>query len=147
MTAGSETRPAPTSDQDNPVNDFEHWIAGTFARTGPFAVLVVLVEIVESRVVPMCSTYFSVAAEGFEWSDVAVIFAGSGGDWGGAAFFPVFASNGGLPDNPTMRLRSRELEARIDGDLLALNDGAFFDQSGRRAQIDKQTLLCVPALP
>jgi hypothetical protein len=134
--AGSETT--------GPANDFERWIAAAFATTGQFTVLVVLVETVENQVAPMCSTWFNVVTGDVEWSEIAVMFAGAGREWDGAAFFPVSAPDGGPVDNPTVRLRLRELEARIDDDLLALNDGAFFDRSGRRMQIEKETLQCAP---
>jgi hypothetical protein len=134
-----------TSERDEPGNDFERWIAEAFAATGPFTVLVVLVETIENQVTPMCSTCFNVVAGDTEWSDIAVMFAGAGRDWAGAAFFPVFTPDGGPVDNPTVRLRLRELEARIDEDLLALNDGVLFDPSGRRMRIEKETLQCAPA--
>ena len=133
-----------TSERGEPGNDFERWISEAFAATGPFTVLVVLIETVEGRVTPMCSTCFNVVAGDTEWSDIAVMFAGAGRDWDGAAFFPVLAPDGGPVDNPTVRLRLRELEARIDDDLLVLNEGAFFDPSGRRMRIEKETRQCAP---
>jgi hypothetical protein len=134
-----------TSERGEPGSDFERWLAEAFAARGPFTVLVVLVETVEGKVTPMCSTCFNVVTGDTEWSDIAVMFAGAGRDWDGAAFFPVSASDGGPVDNPTVRLRLRELEARIDGDLLALNEGAFFDPSGRRMRIERDTLQCTPS--
>jgi hypothetical protein len=136
---------ASASEAAGPVNDFERWIAEAFATTGRFTALVVLVATVENQAAPMCSTWFNIAAGDVDWSDIAVTFAGAGREWHGAAFFPVVASGGGPLDNPAARLRLLELEERIDGDLLALNDGAFFDTSGRRMQIEKETLQCAPA--
>jgi hypothetical protein len=138
------TSEAAGSEAANPANDFERWIAGAFATTGPFTALVVLVETVENQVAPMCSIWLNFAAGDVEWSDLALTFAGAGREWDGAAFFPVSAPDGGPVDNPAARVRLRELEARIDDDLLALNDGAFFDRSGRRMQIEKETLQCSP---
>jgi hypothetical protein len=135
------------SERDDPVNDFERWVAGAFAKTGAFTALVVLVEIVETQVTPMCATWFNIVTGDIEWGDVAVMFAGAGRDWHGAAFFPVVASDGGPVDNPTARLRLHELEGGIDGDLLALNEGSFFDREGRRVQVEKETLRCVPLCP
>ena len=136
-----------TSERDDPLNGFERWIAGAFANTGAFTSLVVLVEIVEKQVTPICSTWFNIVTGDIEWSDIVVMFAGAGREWHGAAFFPVFASDGGPVDNPTARLRLHELECRIDGDLLALNEGGFFDQEGRQMQVEKETLLCAPQCP
>jgi hypothetical protein len=40
-----------------------------------------------------------------DWDDITVMFAGSGQNWNGAAFFPTKANSGGPIDNPTARLR------------------------------------------
>jgi hypothetical protein len=68
-----------------------------------------------------------------------VMFAGSGADWDGAAFFPVSSPESELLDNPTARLRLRDLEARFDQDRLVLNEGAFFDNLGQRLKIEEVT--------
>ena len=119
------------------TNDFEHWLAGEFAGRGAFTALVVLVEIGATQVTPLCSTYFNVSGDDVEWSDIVIMFAGAGRDWDGAAFFPVFAPEGGPIDNPTARLRLRELEIRIDNDRLTINDGHFFDKWGRRMTVEE----------
>jgi hypothetical protein len=121
-------------------NDFEQWLAREFARTGAFTAFAILVEIGETQVVPICSTYFNVIGDEVEWSEIVIMFAGAGREWHGAAFFPVVADDGGPVDNPTARLRLRELEARLDDDRLVLNEGQFFDQWGRRIKIEEVTL-------
>ena len=120
-------------------NDFERWLARAFAETGAFTALVVLVEIGARRVTPLCSTYFNVIGDEVEWSDIVVMFAGAGRQWDGAAFFPAVAAGGGPLDNPTARLRLRELEARLDAEPLVLNEGHFFDAWGRRMKIEEVT--------
>ena len=120
-----------------PANDFERWLAEEFGERGAFTALVVLVEIRETQVTPLCSTYFNIIGDEVEWSDIVVMFAGSGRPWDGAAFFPVIAIDGGPLDNPSARLRLRDLEARVDGDRLVLNEGHFFDRWGRRMQIEE----------
>lgn len=117
--------------------DFDRWIATEFAATGAFTAMVVLTEIAGTKVTPLCSTYFSVIGDETDWSEITVLFAGAGRDWDGAAFFPVTASGGGPLDNPTVRIRLRELEARLDDDRLVLNEGHFFDKWGRRMQIEE----------
>lgn len=124
---------------DEQTNDFEAWIADEFATTGEFTALVILVEMGTSKVTPLCSTYFNVIGEEITWGDIVVMFAGSGADWDGAAFFPITASQGGPLDNPTARVRLRELEGRVDDDRLVLNEGHFFDKWGRRMRIDEVT--------
>jgi hypothetical protein len=120
-------------------NDFEPWLSQAFSEIGAFTAFAILVEIGETQVTPLCSTYFNVIGDDVEWSEIVVMFAGAGRDWDGAAFFPATASNGGPLDNPTARLRLREIEARLDEDRLVLNEGHFFDRWGRRLNIEEVT--------
>jgi hypothetical protein len=126
-----------TSDLREHATDFEEWLAREFAASGAFTALVILVEIGGTAVTPLCSTYFNVIGDEVSWGDIVVMFAGSGADWHGAAFFPVVARQGGPLDNPAARLRLRELETRVDEDRLVLNEGHFFDKWGRRMRIDE----------
>jgi hypothetical protein len=126
-----------TSDQTVAAPDFEPWLASEFAQAGAFTALVILVDIGESTVGPLCSTYLNVIGDEVAWGDIVVMFAGSGVDWDGAAFFPVTAPNGGPLDNPTARLKLHALEARFDDDRLVLNEGHFFDKWGRRLKIEE----------
>jgi len=120
-------------------SDFERWLVGEFADTGAFTALVVLVEIAGSRITPLCSTYFNVIGDEVDWGDIVAMLAGSGRRWDGVAFFPVVAMDDGPLDNPTARLRLRDLENRIDDDRLVLNEGHFFDEWGRRMIIEEIT--------
>jgi len=120
--------------------DFEAWLTKEFAATGEFTALVVLVSINGTQVLPLCSTYFNVVGADIDWGEITVLFAGSGHVWQGASFFPVTAEDGGAVDNPTARRRLRDLEARIDEDRLVLNEGHFFDQWGRKLQIEEVPL-------
>lgn len=128
-----------TSDPSRQATDFEPWLVREFAETGAFTALVVLVTIDDTRVTPLCSTYFNVIGDEVAWGDIVVMFAGSGAEWDGAAFFPVTAAHGGPLDNPAARLKLRELEARLDADRLLLNQGHFFDKWGRRMKIEEVT--------
>ncbi len=125
------------STSDAAKTDFDRWIADEFERSGEFTALVVLVGIGESKVTPLCSTYFNVIGTEIDWAEITVLFAGSGQDWSGASFFPVTGSDGRPLDNPTARLRLRELETRLDDDRLVLNEGHFFDKWGRRLEIEE----------
>ncbi len=126
-----------TSDRLTENTEFTAWLSREFADGGEFTALVVLVDIGERNVTPLCSTYFNVIGDEVDWNDIVVMFAGSGADWSGAAFYPVRAAGGGPLDNPTARIRLRELEARLDDDRLVLNEGHFFDKWGRRLRIDE----------
>lgn len=117
--------------------DFDRWIAEEFARTGEFTALVVLVAIMDTKVLPLCSTHLNVIGDEVDWAEITVLFAGSGQTWQGASFFPETRAEGGALDNPTARLRLRHLETRIDQDRLVLNEGHFFDQWGRRLLVEE----------
>ena len=126
-----------TSDEDMPLSDFDRWLATEFAQTGAFTALAVLVEIAENNVTPLCSTYFNVIGDEIDWGEITVLFAGAGRAWDGASFYPLTAPDGGPLDNPSARLRLRELEARLDDDPLVLNEGHFFDKCGRRLKVEE----------
>jgi hypothetical protein len=119
------------------ATDFDRWLKEEFTATGSFTALVVLVEISERMVTPMCSTYFNVIGDEVDWSGMTVLFAGAGKEWDGASFFPVIGPDGGPLDNPSARLKLRTLESRLDDDRLVLNEGHFFDKWGRRLKIEE----------
>ena len=127
------------SDAANPdaKTDFDRWIVEEFEGRGEFTALVVLVDIGETKVTPLCSTYFNVIGTEIDWAEITVLFAGSGQDWSGASFFPMVGPDDRPLDNPTARSRLRELEARLDEDRLVLNEGRFFDKWGRRLKIEE----------
>jgi hypothetical protein len=116
--------------------EFDAWLADMVREHGQFTVLVILTEIGERSVVPLCSTYMHVIGDEIDWEELKVTFAGSGQSWNGAAFFPTKAHSGGALDNPTARLRLAELEAKVNPDRMVLNDGHFFDTQGRRIKIE-----------
>jgi hypothetical protein len=116
--------------------EFDAWLASMVAQHGEFTALVILTQIAERSVRPLCSTYLHVIGDEVDWDDIARMFAGSGQSWDGAAFFPTKARNGGPVDNPTARLRLAELEAKVTADRMILNEGHFFDGLGRRIKIE-----------
>jgi hypothetical protein len=120
-------------------NDFEGWLKRAFSDLGAFTALVVLAEIGETRVAPLCSTYFNVIGDKVKWGEIVAMFAGAGRAWDGAVFFPTTASGGGPLDNPAARLRLRSLEARLEEGPLVFNEGHFFDKWGRRLKIEEVT--------
>jgi hypothetical protein len=128
------------STSEEPQTDFDVWLAGEFAGTGEFTALAVLVEITETQVLPLCSTYFNVIGNETNWGEITILFAGAGREWHGASFFPVTSPQGGALDNPNARLRLRELESQIDGNPLVLNEGNFFDKWGRRLKVEEVDL-------
>ncbi|WP_441240794.1 hypothetical protein [Tardiphaga sp. 768_D3_N2_1] len=119
------------------LTDFDRWIVTEFSKTGAFTALVVLIEIADDKVTPLCSTYFNVIGDDVDWSGITVLFAGAGREWDGAAFFPNVAPFGGPLDNSAARLQLRGLEERLDDDRLVLNEGHCFDKWGRRMRIEE----------
>lgn len=129
-----------TSERPRDKTDFDRWLTDEFSRSGSFTVLAVLVHISETKVDPLCSTYLNVIGDEIDWDEIVVLFHGAGMEWDGAAFFPLTAPGGGPLDNPTARLRLRELEARLNDNRLVLNEGEFFDKWGRRLKIEEIAL-------
>ncbi len=118
------------------LTEFDSWLREMVREHGEFTVLVVLTKIGERKIDPLCSTYLHVIGDEVDWDEIKVMFAGSGHDWNGAAFFPTKARNGGPIDNPTARARLAELEAKVTEDRMILNEGHFFDLEGRRIEIE-----------
>jgi len=116
--------------------EFDEWLKSMVGRLGEFTVLVILADISERNVTPLCSTYFHIIGDEVDWDEITVMFAGSGQNWNGAAFFPTKADTGGPIDNPTARRRLTELEATVVEDRMILNDGHFFDVQGRKIKIE-----------
>jgi hypothetical protein len=116
--------------------EFDEWLKSMVGRLGEFTVLVILADIGERSVTPLCSTYFHILGDEVDWDEITVMFAGSGQNWNGAAFFPTKADTGGPIDNPTARRRLTELEAKVVEDRMILNDGHFFDVQGRKIKIE-----------
>ena len=116
--------------------EFDEWLKSMVGQHGEFTMLVILTQIAERSVVPLCSTYLHVIGDEVDWDDITRMFAGSGQSWDGAAFFPTKARNGGPVDNPTARLRLAELEAKVTEDRMTLNEGHFFDNLGRLIKIE-----------
>ncbi len=116
--------------------DFDRWLAQMHGRVGDFTAMVVLVDIADTRVMPLCSTYVHVIGAEVDWAELVIMFAGSGQNWNGAAFFPTQSRNKGPLDNPTARTRLKELEAEVGRNRMILNDGHFFDSFGRHIKIE-----------
>jgi hypothetical protein len=120
------------------ATDFDHWLRDTYAATGGFTALIVLMKISRQRVRPLSSAFVHVIGDEIVWGEVTRLLSGSGVTWDGVAFFPVSAKDGGPVDEATARLRLRMVETRIEDDPLAINDGHFFDMWGRRMRVDEE---------
>lgn len=120
-------------------SEFDDWLSQMVRKYREFTALVILTEIAETRVEPLCSTYFHIIGDEVAWPDIAAMFNGSGRAWNGAAFFPTNAADGGPVDEATAQMRLRDLEQKVAEDRMILNKGEFFDTLGRRIQIEPLT--------
>lgn len=116
--------------------DFDDWLSEFYRQVGDFTMLAILARIADRDVTPLCSTYFHIVGDEVDWEAITLMFAGSGQAWDGAAFFPTKGTGGGPLDNPTARLRLRELEVKVTQDRMTLNEGHFFDALGRRIKVE-----------
>jgi hypothetical protein len=118
------------------TTEFDQWLADMVRNHREFTVLVILTAIGERTISPLCSTFLHIIGDEVDWDDIRLMFAGSGQNWDGAAFFPTKADGGGPIDNATARERLAELQAKVMEDRMILNEGHFFDTLGRRIEIE-----------
>lgn len=117
------------------ATDFDDWLVRTFGRVGAFTVLVVLVEIGDTSVALLRSSFLNVIGDETRWRDMVLLFAGSGAAWNGAAFFQ--ADRAGLIHDAMAEQRLGSLVRHLEKDRSILNDGEFFDGRGMRLKIEE----------
>jgi hypothetical protein len=118
-----------------PKTDFDEWLVETFDRVGPFTLLIVLLEISETSVDLLRSSYVHVMGDRAAWSEMAQLFSESGAAWNGAAFFR--ADRAGLINDATARRRLASLGRALGRDRSLLNEGEFFNTGGLRLKIEE----------
>jgi hypothetical protein len=117
------------------TTDFDDWLVGTFARIGSFTMLIVLVEIGETSISLVASSYLHIIGDETRWADMVNLLAASGADWNGAAFFQ--GDRGGLVGDATARQRLLSLTRHLETDRSLLKHGEFFNTQGLRMKIDE----------
>jgi hypothetical protein len=117
------------------VTDFDEWLVDTFARTGAFTLLIVLVEIGETTAGLLASSYLHVTGDETRWPDMARLLEGAGTAWNGAAFYQ--ADRAGLVTDGIARQRLQELMRHLEGDRSLLKHAEFFNPHGLRLQIEE----------
>lgn len=117
------------------TTDFDDWLVETFSRVGSFTMLIVLVEIGETTVSLLASSYLHMIGDETRWADMVQMLAASGADWNGAAFFQ--ADRSGLVDDATARQRLRDLTRHLEGDRSILRHAEFFNPQGLRLKIEE----------
>lgn len=117
------------------ATDFDDWLVQTFSRVGAFTMLIVLVEIGETSVALLRSSYLHVIGDETRWPDMVRLFASSGAAWSGAAFFQ--ADRAGLINDAIAKGRLASLVRHLEKDRSILNDGEFFSANGLRLKIEE----------
>jgi hypothetical protein len=117
------------------ITDFDDWLVETFAQVGSFTVLIVLVEIGETTVSPLASSYLHVIGDETRWTEITDLLSGAGVPWNGAAFFR--ADRAGLVDDNTARQRLASLARHLEKDRSLLTHSEFFNAQGLRLKIEQ----------
>ena len=115
--------------------DFDDWLVETFGRVGSFTMLIVLVEIGETSVSLLASSYLHVIGSETRWGDMMDLLSGSSVPWNGAAFFQ--GDRGGLIDDATARQRLASLTGHLKRDRSILTHSEFFNPQGLRLRIEE----------
>jgi hypothetical protein len=117
------------------TTDFDDWLVETFARVGSFTMLIVLVEIEETSVSLLASSYLHVIGNETRWSDMMDLLSDSSVPWNGIAFFQ--GDRGGLIDDATARQRLLSLTRHLEKDRSILTHSEFFNARGLRLKIQE----------
>jgi hypothetical protein len=115
--------------------DFNDWIVDEFER-GPFTAMIIVLMIGAETVEPVASTYLHVIGDEVDWRDMRRMLNGAPKKWNAVAFFASREGNGPVPDL-LAKVRLLEIEERVQGNRLELNNGAFFDTKGRRMLVEE----------
>jgi hypothetical protein len=116
---------------------FDAWLSGEYERRGDFTMMVVLVDVADTRIELLRSTFMNVIGDETRWVELRELLSSSGVAWNAAAFFPVSAFFNGPVPNEIARSELRDLETRLREDRQVLNEGHFFDRKGRRLKVDE----------
>jgi hypothetical protein len=117
------------------ITDFDDWLVETFAQVGSFTMLIVLLEIGETTVLPLASSYLHVIGDETRWTDIKDLLSGAGAPWNGVAFFR--ADRAGLIDDDTARQRLSSLARHLEKDRSLLTHSEFFNGQGLRLKIEE----------
>jgi hypothetical protein len=116
---------------------FDDWVVDQFHRSGGFTALIVLIGIGDFTVTPQRSTYVHVIGDEITWVQLCGLLASAGVKWDGVLIEPLSAEEGGPIDDAAAKRALYALERRVIEDRLAINSGHFFDQWGRRMQVEE----------
>jgi hypothetical protein len=115
--------------------DFDDWVIDTYAETGSFTMLFILVSITETRVELLRSAYLHVVGDELRWPDMLKVFKGAGVKWSGVVFYR--AGREGLVEDTEAKARLSSLVRKLDEDRSLIRDGEFFNDDGLRLMIEE----------
>jgi len=115
--------------------DFDDWVIDTYADTGSFTMLFILVAISETKVELLRSAYLHVVGDELRWPDMIKIFKGAGIHWSGVVFYR--AGREGLVEDKDAKARLSSLVRKLDEDRSLIRDGEFFNEDGLRMMIEE----------
>ena len=97
--------------------------------------LIILIEIGETTVSALASSYLHVIGDDTRWADMVDLLSGAGVTWNGAAFFQ--ADRAGLVDDATAQHRLASLARHLEKDRSLLTHSEFFNAQGLRLKIEE----------
>lgn len=115
--------------------DFDDWIVSTFAETGSFTMLFVLVRIGEASVDLLRSAYLHVIGDELRWPQMKAVLDGAGVAWSGAVFYR--AGREGLVTDDEARSRLAALVRKLNEDRSLIREGEFVNADGLRLAIEE----------
>jgi hypothetical protein len=116
-------------------SDFDDWVIDTYAETGSFTMLFILVSITEIKVELLRSAYLHVVGHELRWPDMTSLFKGAGVNWSGAVFYR--AGREGLVEDREAKVRLASLVRKLEEDRSLIRDGEFFNKDGLRLMIEE----------
>ncbi|MFS4436637.1 hypothetical protein ACMA5I_00335 [Paracoccaceae bacterium GXU_MW_L88] len=116
------------------MTDFDSWLAQTFAETGGFTMLIVLVAAEDGRIDLLKSAHLHVIGDEMNWADLKGYLDGSGAPWTGAVLYR--AGREGLVKDEIAQKRLGELMRALHGDRTLIRDGDFFNRDGLTLRLD-----------
>ncbi len=116
------------------TTDFDDWLVETFAKVGAFTMLIVLVEIGETSIALLSSSYLHAIGNETRWADMVDLLSRANVPWNGAAFFR--GDRGGLIDDATARQRLATLTRHLEKDRSIFSHGELFNAQGLRMKIE-----------
>lgn len=117
------------------MTDFDDWLSATFAETGGFTLLIVLVAAREGRIDLLKSAHLHVIGDEMSWPDMAGYFDASGAEWDAAALFR--ADRDGLIKDQIAKERLDALMRALRGDRSLIREGVFFNRDGLTLRLDQ----------